>query len=303
MYDLVSVGNISVDLFFQGESLTHDRERFQLAIGGKYFTDKAVQTVGGGGANVAIGVAKHKLNAAVLGTIGNNPFKKTILDVFEKAHVSTSLCGYQDNFMNMSAILLTQKGEKTVVHYSTPHQHILKNSEDRLYKTKLLYMGNIPDVSIYERTRFLTKAKKAGIKRFVNLGIKDCRLPKNAIRPFLEEVDVLIVNGHEFAELVKAPYDDIHFHEDVVSWYIPHLKETLVIVTEGKRGSYAYYRGHIHHQEALPIEHMVDATGAGDGFTAGFIAGFCQADDIRTAMKSGASYAVKILSRIGANES
>lgn len=301
MYDLVSIGNISVDTFFQGESLTHDKERFNLAIGGKYFVDKVVQTLGGGGANVAIGVAKHKLKSAVLGTIGNNSFKKLILESLNENNVSTELCTYEDNFTNVSSILLTPKGEKTVVHYSSPHQHILKEVNYRIFKTKMVYLGNVPEISIYERMRFLEKLQFMKIKCIVNMGIRDCRLPKSALTFFLDHVNVLIVNGHEFAELVKAPYADIHFKEDVVSWYLPNMKKKLVIVTEGKHGSYAYHNGNVYHQPVFPIEKIVDETGAGDAYTSGFIAGYFKSDDIRLAMKEGAQYALKILGKIGAN--
>jgi len=301
MYDFVSIGNISVDTFFQGESLTHDKERFNLAIGGKYFVDKVVQTLGGGGANVAIGVAKHKLKSAVLGTIGNNSFKKMILESLNEYNVSTELCTFEDNFTNVSSILLTPDGEKTVIHYSSPHQHILKDVNYRIFKTKLVYLGNVPEISIYERMRFLEKLQFMKIKCIVNMGIRDCRLPKSALTFFLDHVNVLIVNGHEFAELVKAPYVDIHFKEDVVSWYLPNMKKKLVIVTEGKHGSYAYHNGNVYHQPVFPIEKIVDETGAGDAYTAGFIAGYFKSDDIRLAMKEGTQYALKILGKIGAN--
>ncbi len=59
MYDLISVGTISVDLYFLGKSFTFKDNRFALALGGKYQAENFYLSVGGGGANVAIGVAKH----------------------------------------------------------------------------------------------------------------------------------------------------------------------------------------------------------------------------------------------------
>ena len=79
MFDLISIGNISIDLYFKGDSLTFEKNRFQLAIGGKYFVDQFHTGVGGGGVNVAIGASKAGIKSAVMGTIGNNPFKKMIL--------------------------------------------------------------------------------------------------------------------------------------------------------------------------------------------------------------------------------
>ena len=78
MYDLISVGNISIDLFYKGKNFTRNKERFQLAIGGKYYADYFYEDIGGGGVNVASGVAKLGLRTAVFGKVGNNPFKEVI---------------------------------------------------------------------------------------------------------------------------------------------------------------------------------------------------------------------------------
>jgi len=36
MYDLISIGNISIDLYFKGQLLTFEKNRFQQAIGAKF---------------------------------------------------------------------------------------------------------------------------------------------------------------------------------------------------------------------------------------------------------------------------
>ena len=127
-YDLISIGNISIDLFFRGDSLTFKDNRFQLAVGGKYFVDQFQTSIGGGGANVAVGAAKHNLKTAVLGAIGNNPFKKMIIQMLQAHNVSTDLCPLEDNYFNLSCILLTKTGERSIIHYSTPHRNILRKA-------------------------------------------------------------------------------------------------------------------------------------------------------------------------------
>ena len=96
MFDLISIGNISIDMFFKGDSLTYEHNRFQLAIGGKYFVDQFHQGLGGGGANVAIAAARHGAKAAVVGKVGVNSFRKIIMEDLRDAGVDTSLCQIQD---------------------------------------------------------------------------------------------------------------------------------------------------------------------------------------------------------------
>ena len=50
MYDLISIGSISIDMYFQGDSLTNDGTRFNLAIGGKYLVEHFHGGLGGGAA-------------------------------------------------------------------------------------------------------------------------------------------------------------------------------------------------------------------------------------------------------------
>jgi len=303
MYDLISVGTISVDLYFKGENFTFKDNRFALAVGGKYVANQFDLKIGGGGANVAIGVAHHGFKTAVIGKIGNNPFKKIILDYLKTHQVLTNLIDQEDDYYNLSTILLTQRGERTIIHYATPHQHLFSadNPLFGLTKTKMIYLGNLPDVSLTQRIKFLKFIGKHKIIRILNLGVIDCRRPKNQLKEILGETDILIVNGYEFSEIVKAPHKDIHFYDDIISWYIPYLFEKVVVVTEGEKGSFAYFKGKVFYQRALKPAQIVDTTGAGDAYTAGFISGFLKSYDIEIAMKKGAIYASHILAKIGAN--
>lgn len=303
MFDIISIGNISIDIFFQSSSFTYKDNRFQLAVGGKYFVENVRETVGGGGANVAIGAAKHGLRVAVYGKIGNNPFKSILLKKLKDSQVHTDHCQIVDNFMNISSILLTPKGERTVIHYTTPYSKLFISSEEKrkLINTKLLYIGNSPSNSWKERVELIAYAKKNKVIVGVNLGIDDCRRPEAELKELLQGVDILIVNGHEFAEFAKVQYKDIQFSENIVEWYVSYLKSKLVIVTEGKKGSYAYQNTTIFHQKAENIEDVVDTTGAGDAYTAGFLSSFLKNDQLATSMKAGSVYAGHILKKIGAN--
>ncbi len=303
MFDVITVGSIAVDLYFKGKSLTKNKERFNLAIGGKYVTDFFDLKIGGGGVNVAIGCYKNGLRPAIVGIIGINHFKKFILDELEKHKITTKFCRFEDQYYNISAILLSENGERTIIHYSTPHKHLIDNNQDLLgiTKTSSIYLGNLPDVSLSERKHFLHFFKKRNILTVLNLGVKDCRREKKQLIEILNMVDILIINGHEFAELVKAPYKDINFKDNVINWYIPILNDQIVIITQGEKGSFGYYRGKVFFQKAFSVKKIIDTTGAGDGYTAGFLSSYLKTKDIERSMFNGAKYASHILEKIGAN--
>jgi len=303
MYDLIPIGNISIDLYFQGETLTHKRNRFSLAIGGKYNADYFYESLGGGGANVAIGAARHGLKSAILGKIGNNQFKKMILAHLDEHGVSEKLCTFKDEYLKISSILLSPSGERTIINYETPHEHIFETEEElnQLKNAKYVYVSNLPRVPLEERNHMMTFLNKNRIPVVLNLGIKDCRRPFHQIIPMLNKTDILILNSHEFCEMTKHSYEAIDFKKDVRKYIGIDFKKTL-IVTDGEKGSHAYWEKNVHHMAALPPKRVVDTTGAGDGYTAGFISGIIKHEgDIVKAMETGAKYALKIIEKVGAN--
>ncbi len=302
MYDLLSIGNISVDFYYQGNSLTRKGNRFFLAVGGKYFVDRFYEGVGGGGANVAIGVRRNGFKTAVLGKIGRNEFKIIILNKLKKAGVDSVLCQEEDNYFNISSILLTESGERTVINFDTPGQSLFEDKKNisRLLEAKSVYFGNLPDVSLTERIEIIKLLRKKNILTFVNLGVSDCQRPVDQICQFLKYTDILILNSHEFSELIKKPYEEIVFKKNVLK-NIDCLKNKLVIITDGEKGSYGYLDNQVFFEKAFKLESIVDTTGAGDAYTSGFISEYLKSKDIKKSMSKGSSYALKILSKIGAN--
>lgn len=303
MFDLISIGTISVDFFFKGESLTFKDGRFQLALGGKYSVPYFHHGVGGGGVNVAVGLERHGLEAAVIGKIGQNEFKQMILNTLERESVYHRYCTIEDDYYNVSSILLHEDGERTVLHHQTPHVHSFETEAELkpLQNATAVYIGNIADHRLHTREKIIFHLRRHKIPIIMNFGAQECALPKHHLIDFVRMIDVLIVNGHEFAQMVKAPYGDIDFSESVVQHYIPQLSHRLIVVTEGAAGSYAYLQDLVFHQPIVKPHRIIDTTGAGDGYTAGFIAKYLQTHNIRDAMHTGATYAARIIAKIGAN--
>ena len=302
MLDLISVGTISMDLSFRGKSLPLENEHFKLAIGGKYVVDELYESVGGGGANVALGLRQYGFEVAVLGIVGENSFKEVILNKLHQAGVRTHLCQFHKGYLNVSSIFLTEAGERSIVHYEPPYADLFTDLKDfdALLETRAIYLGNLPDVDISQRTQLLTLTKHNDILTILNLGVKDVRRDQKELEPLIAQTDILIINGHEFADLVKKKYEDLDFRSNVVAEEKILIDKT-VIVTDSEKGSFGYTKGRVFHQKAVEVEKIVDTTGAGDGYTAGFITQYLRSKDIEEAMFQGAEQAAKVLAKVGAN--
>ncbi len=301
MLDLITIGNISADLYFGADDLTVKDGRLALAIGGKYSSDMFKMFVGGGGANVAIGAARHRLKTAVVGMVGNTVFRRAIIKRLQKANVSTKLLLFNQKDANISVILLSSSGERTIISHQSSHKHVMQERQiiRKIVKTRAVYFGNLPDVSALERNRLMATLKKNDVQIFVNIGATECRKSTKEHNELLQNADVLIANTHEFSLLVKKPLQKINFSHSVLK-LVPVMKDKLVIVTDGANGSFGYHKDHVYHVPVVKSR-IVDTTGVGDAYTAAFISVFLRTEDVVAAMKAGTRHAARALAKIGAN--
>jgi len=302
MYDLITLGNITSDLYFQADKLTTKDKRFYLAIGGKYFLEGFKLSVGGSGANVAIGAKKNRLKSAVCGVIGNNEFRKAILHKLKLKGVSLKLILFKQQHMNLSVIFLRNNGSRTVINYETPRQDLRVSERflKKLKNTRAVYLGNLPDVPLKERIMLLKFFKKNKTMIIVNLGTVDTVRNKKEIVPLLSLSDILIVNRFEAAELLKRDPKKLDLKKNMIA-LLPDLKNNILVITDAEKGSYAYENNKVYYQKSIKPTKVVDTTGAGDAYTAGFISEYLKSEDVKKSMKRGAYYAAKIIAKIGAN--
>ena len=74
----------------------------------------------------------------------------------------------------------------------------------------------------------------------------------------------------------------------------------LAVVTRSEKGCVVVSRESNEIVKAAPIEKLVDATGAGDLFAAGFLVGLARDQDHRTAAQLGAVAAAEVIQHLGA---
>lgn len=77
--------------------------------------------------------------------------------------------------------------------------------------------------------------------------------------------------------------------------------DKLLVVTLGPDGSLAFRGGDSFRCVAAPVDEVVDTTGAGDAFAAGFLRQYCYGEDVSAGLKKGALLSAEVIQRIGAN--
>lgn len=125
--------------------------------------------------------------------------------------------------------------------------------------------------------------------------------------------DVFVVDGHrdEFFELIDAGQIDLLFandnevrammQTDDIAAAVTALaaKVPLLVCTHGADGAEAHSGDEHARVPAEPVAQVVDTTGAGDLFAAGFLAGQAEGRDLETSLRMGAICAAECISHIG----
>ncbi len=111
---------------------------------------------------------------------------------------------------------------------------------------------------------------------------------RDALLELLKRTDVLMVNDSEALQLSEQ-----HNVYRAASWILRHGPRTAVI-KQGGYGAFLLDEGRVFYVPALPLEDVVDPTGAGDSFAGGFMGHVARTDDfshatLRQAMVYGAA--------------
>ncbi|MGZ8359835.1 MAG: adenosine kinase [Allosphingosinicella sp.] len=107
------------------------------------------------------------------------------------------------------------------------------------------------------------------------------------------EIDLLVSNEAEIKALARL--DD---HEAAVDHFA--AKVPLLLVTRSEKGALAVERGRRVEVPAAPVETVVDTTGAGDLFAAGFLLGQARGRPLEQCLRMGSIAAAEVISHFGA---
>lgn len=106
-------------------------------------------------------------------------------------------------------------------------------------------------------------------------------------------VDIVLADDDEVIELVQADnFDDL--------LRSLHGYDNLFVVTRSEKGSVVVQGGKTMTQSATRVETIVDTTGAGDAYTAGFLYGYTQKKSLEECARIGTFCATRVIQQVGA---
>lgn len=287
----VMIDDASVECDFD-----HARCRLCLDYAAKIPVRESFQTVGGDGANVAVGATKLGLATALLADVGNDSNGKIILDTIKKSGVDTSLISTAKKTPTRYAVILNFQGERTILSQHTKRNYIWPKN---FPPTDWIYLTGLSEgLKPLHETLLKYISKHATVRLAYTPGSHQLKHNVADIRATLPAVDTLIVNLEE-AELILGTTLK---KEKTVSALIHELLKLgpdEVVITDASRGAYAGNIDDVYHLESFPIK-VVSKTGAGDAFSSGYLAAKINGHSPQVALQWGIANSCGVISAVGA---
>ncbi|MBL0769545.1 adenosine kinase [Sphingopyxis sp. DHUNG17] len=310
-FDVVAIGNAIVDVIARAddalitaEGLTKgsmrlidadEATRLYSAMG------PAVEMSGGSAANTLAGMAALGRRCAFIGQVADDQLGHVFTHDLRALGVAYDTPALKEGAPTARClILVTPDGQRTMNTFLGA-SHLLEQAmidEDVIAASDILYLeGYLWDPPL----------SRAAMRRAIDVS----RAAGRKVAFTLSDAFIIDRHGEDFRALIAEGLFDILFANEVeimaladeqdfeaaVAKIAP--KVPLLVVTRSEKGAIAVEGGVRTEVGAEPIDEVVDTTGAGDLFAAGFLAGLAEARPVAECLTMGAVCAREIIAQIG----
>ncbi|HEY8615350.1 adenosine kinase [Phenylobacterium sp.] len=310
LYDVAAIGNAIVDVIGpapdsflaengldKGAMMLVDQDRSQQLY--SRMTPE-IQASGGSAANTIAGLASFGGKGAFMGKVADDElgelFAKDMRAIgarFENA----PLAGGPATAVSM--INVTPDGQRTMCTFLGASVEFTDADveKDTIEAAKIVYLeGYLFDAERARRAFAKAAALAHGAGRMIALTLSDSFVVERhraALMGFIEgQVDLLFANEAELTSLFQT--DDFDAALEALR---PHVK--LAAVTRSEQGSVILSQGERLSVAAEPVEKVVDTTGAGDQYAAGFMFGLARGRPLQQCGKLASLAAAEVISHYG----
>ena len=256
---------------------------------------------GGSVANTMAGISYLKGSPSFIGKINSDKFGDLYKKSLEDIDVKFSYIKKDESLpTGASIILITPDSERTMCTYLGISSHLSAAdiSKNSILDHELIFLeGYLWDKGDSEKMfkQVINIAKENKIKIAMSLSDIFCvtRHKQDFYNLLRNDLNILIGNENEINELTGK--------ENLLD-SINQLKEfdKLIVVTRSDKGSLAIKNNEVINCESIKVDKILDLTGAGDLFAAGFLKEYLDKSDIKRCLTVGSVAASKIIQKIGA---
>jgi sugar/nucleoside kinase (ribokinase family) len=311
---VIAVGNALVDVLAQisDDFLNEQSKKYGMERGAMTLIDETravelygqmpqgVETSGGSAANTMAGFASFGGNGGFIGKVADDKlgqvFQDDIRSLGVKYDTQPLLVGASTG---RCMVLITPDAHRTMNTFLGASVELSPIDVDKtlIYNAKITYLeGYLFDRDLAKKA-FATAAEyahEAGHRVALTLSDPFCvdRHRHDFLNLVQNHVDILFANEEE----IKSLFMQESF-EDAASAIGKHCE--IAVLTRSEKGAVIVNRHEKVEVPAAPVEKVVDTTGAGDQFAAGFLYGFTEGMSLAECGKLGAIAAAEVISHLG----
>jgi adenosine kinase len=311
-YDLLGVGNAIVDVIAKTDDeflVTHGMAKGSMTLidepRAKAIYDamgSTTESSGGSAANTIVGAASLGARTAFVGKVKDDPLGRAFTHDIRANGVAFDVKPATGGPASASCyILVTPDGERTMNTYLGAAQNLFPADidEQAVAAAAITYLEGYLWDPPHAKEAFVKAAgiaHKAGRKVALTLSDAFCvdRYRDEFLKLMRDKtIDIIFANENELHSLYQtADFDTA----------LEALRADigLAVVTRSEKGCVVMQGRTTERVPAAPIEQVVDATGAGDLFAAGFLVGYSRGKDLRTSAQLGALAAAEVIQHVGA---
>ena len=247
----------------------------------------------------------HELNfgsheASFYGKVSDDEYGNAFIQDLEKANISfKGVSRKSDLPTGCCNILVSPDGERTMATHIGIGSQLQPDevSEDVLDNIDHMYMESyLWDHELTKKTlkKFGDIAKSKNTEISLSLSDPFCvDRHRDELNNFIKEnVDLVFCNFDE-----AKMFSQSETMADVSSFFKDYGKK--IVMTSGAEGAYFFYNDDVSHQPSKKIENVIDTTGAGDNFAAGFLDFYLSGKSVDEALINGNTRAVEVIQQLG----
>ncbi|MCX8103169.1 MAG: carbohydrate kinase family protein [Candidatus Bipolaricaulota bacterium] len=286
-FDIVGFGALNLDELYRVERILDDDEG-EVVFAGAY--------PGGSAANTVYALAQLGLRAGFLGVVGDDDAGRIILESFRNVGVDTSGIVIKPKAKTGRALgFIDSRGRRTLYIEPGANSLLRKAEIDFSYVARAQFVHLSSFVGEEQWAIQCELVRALSPKTLVSFapGALLARRGVRALSPVLQRTHVLFLNRRELEMLVHTGDPGIGTRTLLKSG------PCIVAVTLGAEGSYITDGKRAYRVEAPRVRKIVDTTGAGDAFAAGFLYGLFEERELRECAELGAQLAKLAVGQMG----
>jgi adenosine kinase len=311
-FDVLGIGNAIVDVIARTEEdflLKQGMRKGTMALIDEPRAEAiysamgpAIESSGGSAANTIVGLASLGTRAAFIGKVKDDTLGRAFAHDIRAAGVAYATPPAADGASTARCyVLVTPDGERTMNTYLGAAQDLRPDDIDAdvVAASTILYLEGYLWDPKNAKDAFVKAAQIAHeAERTVALTLSDAFCVDRWRAEFLHlmrsrTVDLIFANEAELHSL----YETSDFNTAVAAL---RADVGTAVVTRSEKGCLVIGPDGTEAVPAFPVERVVDTTGAGDLFAAGFLSGLARGADDRTCGRLGALAAAEVIQHLGA---